>query len=221
MEQSRASSQNVFPDSTIAIPEEGSFTLSPQQQQSVNDILHGTMGKVSPTNYHEIISALIGRYVICEFLIGTNSIHTQDGILTQVGQNYFLLFDAINEAFVSCDLYALKFVTFFPAGSYSKQQQLERRERVKRQQQNRVFTSIPTGPSTLTAHTSSWPEPSNYMAYGSAEISGQEDGEPWILPEQFPSEPSVDFPFAPLSPEFFTQQQMQRTMQNPDQPSNP
>ena len=76
----------------------------------------GPGGTVSTNSYQEMFARLIGRYVICDFLIGTNTLYTRDGILTAVGQSYFLLYDPRTQATTSCDLYSLKFTTSFPQG---------------------------------------------------------------------------------------------------------
>ncbi len=68
------------------------------------------------TTTQEMLLNMIGRYVICELLIALNTFYIREGILLQVAQNFFLLFDESTNARVACDLHALKFLTVFPAG---------------------------------------------------------------------------------------------------------
>ena len=55
----------------------------------------------------------IGQYVICEFLIGTNSTVLKDGVIYSVGVNFLTLYQEEENRYVVCDIYALKFITFF------------------------------------------------------------------------------------------------------------
>lgn len=56
------------------------------------------------------LKSIIGRYIRCEFLLGTNLLTDKAGVLKEVGINYFVLVDASRDE-VMCDLYSLKFVT--------------------------------------------------------------------------------------------------------------
>lgn len=55
----------------------------------------------------------IGFYVIGEFLVGTNRLEVKEGILYSVGINFLTLYDPQNDRYIVCDLYAVKFVTFY------------------------------------------------------------------------------------------------------------
>lgn len=65
----------------------------------------------SETTMQEMLAKNIGKYVICELLIGLRSMTIRDGILIEVGQNYFILQNPTNGDHTSCDLYSLKFIT--------------------------------------------------------------------------------------------------------------
>ncbi|MEF9951354.1 MAG: hypothetical protein RR838_02085 [Clostridium sp.] len=56
------------------------------------------------------LKSIIGRYIRCEFLLGTNLLTDKAGLLKDVGINYFVLIDASQDE-IMCDLYSLKFVT--------------------------------------------------------------------------------------------------------------
>lgn len=74
----------------------------------------GAIGEVNSDIYQELLSKSKGKYIICELLIGVNNMVLREGILTEVGPSYFVLYDTDRKAFTVCDLYSLKFITFFP-----------------------------------------------------------------------------------------------------------
>ena len=55
----------------------------------------------------------VGRYIKAEFLIGTNMLMDREGILKEVGISYIVIQEPRTDDFVLCDLYSIKFVTFF------------------------------------------------------------------------------------------------------------
>ena len=55
----------------------------------------------------------LGYYVEIDFLIGTQNIVTRGGILYAVGNNYVTLYQDLEDRYVVCDLYSIKFVTFY------------------------------------------------------------------------------------------------------------
>ncbi len=73
-----------------------------------------------PTNASEAYQASlrsllhrnIGYFVVATFLVGTQQSITWQGILHTVGSDYFVLYQPDYERYISCDLYALKFVQF-------------------------------------------------------------------------------------------------------------
>lgn len=66
--------------------------------------LQGTM--------QQILSMNLGKYVHCEFLIGSDTQETKTGILYYVGESYVVLYDDALQNYIVCDAYPLKFVTF-------------------------------------------------------------------------------------------------------------
>ena len=56
----------------------------------------------------------IGKVVRAEFVVGTNIMTDRVGTLVEVGVNYFVIQDILSRAYVMCDLYSVKFVTFEP-----------------------------------------------------------------------------------------------------------
>lgn len=61
----------------------------------------------------EMLQSVIGYYVVCDFLIGTQIIETRDGILYRVGTNYITLYQPSLDRYVVGDLYSLKFITIY------------------------------------------------------------------------------------------------------------
>lgn len=64
----------------------------------------------------QILAENLGKYVECEFLIGTQNIVRKEGILYFVGISYVVLFDYNANKYYVCDFYSLKFVTFYEEG---------------------------------------------------------------------------------------------------------
>jgi hypothetical protein len=57
------------------------------------------------------LSQQLGKRVLAEFVVGTNSFLDKTGVLRSVGANYFVLEDFITRAMTLCDLYSVKFIT--------------------------------------------------------------------------------------------------------------
>ena len=73
--------------------------------QTAEEIYRDSLNAVLRTN--------IGQYVVCEFLIGTNNTVLKDGIIYSVGVNFLTLYQEEENRYVVCDIYAVKFITFF------------------------------------------------------------------------------------------------------------
>ena len=64
-------------------------------------------------NILAILQNNIGYYVVCDFLIGTDGLYTREGILYSAGTNFLTLFNPQNRTYTVCDIYSLKFITFY------------------------------------------------------------------------------------------------------------
>lgn len=64
----------------------------------------------------QILRDNVGQYVDVEFLIGTNGLTTRSGVLYSVGVSYIVLYDRIQDRYMICDLYSIKFVTIYNPG---------------------------------------------------------------------------------------------------------
>lgn len=58
----------------------------------------------------------LGEYVIIEFLVGTQTMTQKAGVLYAVGTSVVTLYEEVSQTFVTCDIFAVKFVTFFLPG---------------------------------------------------------------------------------------------------------
>ena len=58
----------------------------------------------------------LGEYVVIEFLIGTQTMTQKAGILYAVGTSVVTLYEEVSQTFITCDIFSVKFVTFFLPG---------------------------------------------------------------------------------------------------------
>lgn len=70
-------------------------------------------GRIQTKSLPEVMADEVGHYIVCQMLIGTNKMVVFEGVLTQVGTNYFVLYNESTNSLTSCDMFSLKFVTFF------------------------------------------------------------------------------------------------------------
>ncbi len=84
-----------------------SFTVPPKQDFDTV-AFQGSMQQVLQEN--------IGNYVIVEFLIGTGSLISRQGVLYNVSTQFLVLYDEFESRYVVCDIFAVKFVTFLLPG---------------------------------------------------------------------------------------------------------
>lgn len=67
-----------------------------------------------------ILADNIGEYVVIEFLIGTERIMRKQGLLYLVGTSYVTLFDDMQNNYIICDIFSVKFVYFYHPGERPK-----------------------------------------------------------------------------------------------------
>lgn len=104
------------------LPANNGFNVPPDQDFNTVSF-QGSMQQVLQEN--------IGNYVIVEFLIGTGSLISRQGILYNVASQFLVLYDEFESRYVVCDIFSVKFVTFLlpgyrpgqiPAATYPAQQ---------------------------------------------------------------------------------------------------
>ena len=64
----------------------------------------------------QILARYIGTYVVIESLIGTTALLRKQGRIYYVGRSYVILYDDVNNFFISCDMFSIMFVYFFYPG---------------------------------------------------------------------------------------------------------
>lgn len=84
-------------------PAESPMTIA--NPQSNSEVYYGSFASILAQN--------LGQYVVVEFLIGTNRLEFKEGILYSSGTNFLSLYDPMDDRYIVCDLYAVKFVTFY------------------------------------------------------------------------------------------------------------
>ncbi len=84
-----------------------SFTVPPDQDFNTVTF-QGSMQQVLQEN--------VGNYVIVEFLIGTGSLISRQGVLYNVSTQFLVLYDEFESRYVVCDIFSVKFVTFLLPG---------------------------------------------------------------------------------------------------------
>lgn len=63
--------------------------------------------------FAEILAANEGAYVLIQFLIGSTSLVDKEGYLYAVGMNFVTIYEPLDDRYVVCDLYSVKFVTIY------------------------------------------------------------------------------------------------------------
>ena len=58
----------------------------------------------------------LGEYVVIEFLVGTQTLTQKAGVLYAVGTSVVTLYEEVSQTFITCDIFSVKFVTFFLPG---------------------------------------------------------------------------------------------------------
>ena len=58
----------------------------------------------------------LGEYVVVEFIIVTQNLVQNSGILYSVGTRVMTLYEEVSQTFITCDLFSVKFVTFYLPG---------------------------------------------------------------------------------------------------------
>ena len=64
----------------------------------------------------QLLADNLGQYVVVEFLIGTQTTVQKGGILYAVGTSVVTLYQELTQTFITCDIFSIKFVTFYLPG---------------------------------------------------------------------------------------------------------
>lgn len=90
------------------IEEQNNSLTTPPPENFNTDAMRGSM--------QQMLSDNLGLYVVCEFLVGTQAMTSKSGILYNVGRSYFTLYEEETQTFIVCDVFSVKFVTFYLPG---------------------------------------------------------------------------------------------------------
>lgn len=85
----------------------GNF-VTPPPQDFDTEAMRGSM--------QQVLSENVGEFVVVEFLIGTQTMQQKQGILYSVGTSFLTLYEERSQTFVVCDIFSVKFVTFYLPG---------------------------------------------------------------------------------------------------------
>ncbi|MBQ7034636.1 MAG: hypothetical protein IJN34_02745 [Clostridia bacterium] len=69
-----------------------------------------------PGSWQQVLRNNEGQYCVIDFLIGTDNLVQQEGVLYDVGVSFIVLFEPRTGNYIVCDLYSIKFVTFVGSG---------------------------------------------------------------------------------------------------------
>ena len=101
----------------------GSVTLVPQnhaegQFQPTPDKIEEsqTVDKMAYNSWKGMLARNIGRAVIVSFLVGSQNTVVAVGTLQEVGNDYITLFHPGRSAYITADIYSIRFVEF-PQGN--------------------------------------------------------------------------------------------------------
>lgn len=115
-----------FPDGPAAVSmnnlnEQGGINLPPESSMAFETA--GMQGSMQ-----QLLSENLGKFVLADFLVGVSNIVRRVGILYSVGRSYLVLYLEEYHTFQVCDIFSLKFISFFPPGSEPSLEQLLRGE---------------------------------------------------------------------------------------------
>lgn len=104
-----------FPDGPAAVnlnslKDQGGINLPPESPMTFETA--GMQGSMQ-----QLLSENLGKFVLADFLVGVSSIVRRVGILYSVGRSFLVLYLEEYHTFQVCDIFSLKFISFFPPGS--------------------------------------------------------------------------------------------------------
>ncbi len=99
---------------TNSFPQNPSVPPNPSPQESPEAVGNPQNNQeVYGGSFQAALQNNLGYFVVIEFLIGTNGLTEKEGILYAVGNNFVTLYEQETDRYIVCDLFSIKFVTFF------------------------------------------------------------------------------------------------------------
>jgi len=100
--------QNPALRTALAAADQNGSISTPPQQDFDTPAMEGSMQQFLADN--------LGAYVVIEFLVGTQAVTRKAGVLYAVGTSVVTLYEELSQTFVTCDIFSVKFVTFYLPG---------------------------------------------------------------------------------------------------------
>ena len=91
--------------------------MSQVQQTQQGQITIPSASAESLGSIQQLLANNLGKEVMAEFVTGIDEKVRKSGTLTAVQSDYLVLFDEVNLADIVCDIYSLKFITFYQTGA--------------------------------------------------------------------------------------------------------
>lgn len=92
-------------------------TMYPQPTQGINTPpVQDFNTPAMAGSLQQFLADNIGQYVVVEFLVGTSELVTKAGVLYAVGTSVMTLYQELTQTFITCDMFSIKFVTFYLPG---------------------------------------------------------------------------------------------------------
>lgn len=95
-------------DIALSRAEENGAINTPPPEDFNTEAMQGSM--------QQFLSENLGIYAVIEFLVGTQTLTRKEGILYSVGRSVVTLYEELSQTFVVCDIFSVKFVTFYLPG---------------------------------------------------------------------------------------------------------
>lgn len=95
-------------DVNLGKAREGGGITTPPPEDFDTEAMQGSM--------QQILSENLGLYVVCEFVVGTQAMARKEGLLYSVGRSFVVLYEETIQTFTVCDIFSIKFVTFYLPG---------------------------------------------------------------------------------------------------------
>lgn len=109
---------DTAPSASGEVLQEGMSSAAAQSQRMKNPVdmelthMPTNASEAYQASLRSLLNRNIGYFVVATFLVGTQQSVTWQGILHTVGSDYIVLYQPDYERYISCDIYALKFVQF-------------------------------------------------------------------------------------------------------------
>ncbi len=99
---------NAITDLELNKARENGQIVTPPEESFNTEAMQGSIQQLLADN--------LGIYIVCEFLVGTGIMTKKEGVLFSVGRSYVTLYEEEERTFITCDIFSIKFITFYLPG---------------------------------------------------------------------------------------------------------